>query len=173
MQAITPLMTPLSSSVSSLLPCHPGALPTQLPSPSEAISEKPSAPSSIASLSSSFKETLLGAHGSEVFQAPPLNVNASTTWTSKRLVLLIFSANDEKALQSFVRSVGSVAGSYKATHLAHTLATRRSRFSQRAFIVAPSDRVPESLDSAAIVSVKSQPDLNSRIGFIFTGQGAQ
>lgn len=94
-------------------------------------------------------------------------------WASKRLVLLVFSANDEKALQSFIHSVSSVAGEYEVPHLAHTLATRRSRFSQRAFIVAPSDAVPGSLNSGITVSAKSQREFNSHVGFVFTGQGAQ
>ena len=140
---------------------------------SKASSDKPSPPSSMASLSSSFKEHLLGANGSKVFPDSLLNANAETTRTSKRLVLLVFSANDEKALQSSIRSFGSVAGNYEAAHLANTLATRRSRFSQRAFLVAPSDAIQESLNSMAVVSTKSQPELNSRIGFVFTGQGAQ
>ncbi|KAF2656390.1 hypothetical protein K491DRAFT_778066 [Lophiostoma macrostomum CBS 122681] len=91
----------------------------------------------------------------------------------KRLHLLPFSANDDQALKGCISAVGSVASKHNVAEIAHTLATRRSRFTQRAFVVAHSSNVSKSLESASVVPFKCPRGTNNRLAFVFTGQGAQ
>jgi acyl transferase domain-containing protein/NADPH:quinone reductase-like Zn-dependent oxidoreductase len=161
---------PLGPLVSLHLPYDLHALSTSL-TYLRAISENPSRCTSVSSTSSSPKEQSIDTSGSEISHATA--PKAQTIWTPKRLVLLPFSANDDKALQSSIQSLSSVADDYEISQLSHTLASRRSRFSQRAFVVAPSNAVSRSLQSINVISIKSQRESKSRIGYIFTGQGAQ
>lgn len=87
------------------------------------------------------------------------------------LQLHVFSTNDEesmknyfKKLQSHIRNPGV---SVKNTDLAYTL-SRRSRLFNRGFIVSRSS----SLDESDLVTGKKNPE-PPRVGFVFTGQGAQ
>ena len=82
------------------------------------------------------------------------------------------SANDEKSLRSYSKSLSkhlkNPGVSVKLPDLAYTLSDRRSRHFHRAYVIAQSTR----LDEAAFVFGKK--DINSpRVGFVFTGQGAQ
>ncbi|KAF2705690.1 hypothetical protein K504DRAFT_460398 [Pleomassaria siparia CBS 279.74] len=160
----------LNPAVSLPLSYDLGALSTTL-MPSHAISENPSRRTSVSSTAFSSEEHSPDTSGSEFSQVTASK--AQTTWTPKRLVLLPFSANDDKALQSSIQSLSSVADDYEISQLAHTLASRRSRFPQRTFIVTPCDAVSSSLRSTDMISVKIKREPKSRIGFIFTGQGAQ
>lgn len=103
----------------------------------------------------------------------PTTDDKSSESLSQRLLLLPFSANDAKSLSSTISSIASVADDHEPLRLAHTLANRRSAFSQRAFIVGSTESLSSSLISAKIFPTKSPLKPRKRIGFIFTGQGAQ
>lgn len=85
---------------------------------------------------------------------------------------LVLSANDESSLRSYTKALcdhlanpGVVA---KLPDLAYTLSERRSRHFHRAYVVA--DKA--ELDEGAFTFGKKSSEA-PRIGFVFTGQGAQ
>ncbi|EKG12982.1 Beta-ketoacyl synthase [Macrophomina phaseolina MS6] len=89
-----------------------------------------------------------------------------------RPYLLLFSANDESSLRSYTKEMSKHLSnlSVKANvrDLAYTLSERRSHHFNRAFVIS---RKPV-LDENALVFGKKEPNI-PRIGFVFTGQGAQ
>lgn len=92
--------------------------------------------------------------------------------TATRPFLLVLSANDEKSLQRYFRALSkhltNPGVSIKLPDLAYTLSDRRSRHFHRGYIVAQT----ASLTEAAFVFGKKNID-SPRLGFVFTGQGAQ
>ena len=92
--------------------------------------------------------------------------------TSTRLFTLVFSANDESSLQAYCKKLRRylMNPSVKVTlpDLAYTLAERRTHHYNRGYIVAQST----ALDESAFVFQKKSTE-TPRVGFIFTGQGAQ
>ncbi|KAH7030236.1 polyketide synthase module [Macrophomina phaseolina] len=91
---------------------------------------------------------------------------------ASRPYLLLFSANDESSLRSYTKEMSKHLSnlSVKANvrDLAYTLSERRSHHFNRAFVIS---RKPV-LDENALVFGKKEPNI-PRIGFVFTGQGAQ
>ncbi|TRX89754.1 hypothetical protein FHL15_009344 [Xylaria flabelliformis] len=91
--------------------------------------------------------------------------------------LLVFSANDQQSLKRGITSLQShlinPSVSVNVNDLAFTLSERRSRHYYRAFTItqASSSDSIELQDSSLVLGkeASSQP----RIGFVFTGQGAQ
>ncbi|KGO72702.1 Acyl transferase/acyl hydrolase/lysophospholipase [Penicillium italicum] len=85
---------------------------------------------------------------------------------------LAFSANDEPSLRAYVNTLKKhmLNPSVKITlpDLSHTLSERRTRHFHRGYLVAQST----TLDEATLVIGKKAAE-EPRIGFIFTGQGAQ
>ena len=92
--------------------------------------------------------------------------------TSTRLFTLVFSANDESSLQAYCKKLRRylMNPSVKVTlpDLAYTLAERRTHHYNRGYIVAQST----ALDESAFVFQKKSTE-TPRVGFVFTGQGAQ
>ena len=91
---------------------------------------------------------------------------------STRPFTLIFSANDENSLQAYCKKMRQylMNPSVKVTlpDLAYTLAERRTHHYNRGYIVTQST----ALDAAAFVFQKKSAE-TPRVGFVFTGQGAQ
>lgn len=91
--------------------------------------------------------------------------------SSGRPRTLVFSANDEQSLRSYYKAMGrhlaNLDVSIRLRDLAFTLSERRSRHFYRGYVVARSC----DLEGAFILG-KARPD-PPRIGFVFTGQGAQ
>ncbi|PMB63557.1 Compactin diketide synthase mokB [Beauveria bassiana] len=85
--------------------------------------------------------------------------------------LLVFSANDEESLKKYVKVLQAhlinPSVNIKPEDLAHTL-LRRSRLFNRGFLVSKST----TLDYGSMVLGKKNVDA-PKIGFVFTGQGAQ
>lgn len=92
--------------------------------------------------------------------------------SARRPYLLAFSANDEKSLESqFVamdRHLSDPAVSVKLRDLAYTLGERRSWHYHRGFVISTST----DLDKQSFVTGHIH-ERTPKIGFIFTGQGAQ
>ena len=91
--------------------------------------------------------------------------------------VLIFSANDQDSLKSYLKKLSThllnPAVTVKLADLAHTLSERRSRHFHRAFhvIKTSSDTVTTiSTDDMIFGKRAAEPP---KIGFVFTGQGAQ
>ncbi|KAK4458706.1 hypothetical protein QBC42DRAFT_19564 [Cladorrhinum samala] len=85
--------------------------------------------------------------------------------------LLVFSANDEVSLKAYVkqliRHISNPVTTVKSADLAYTLAQRRTRHFFRAYAVSDGAMFKES--QVVYGKLASAP----RIGFVFTGQGAQ
>lgn len=92
--------------------------------------------------------------------------------TANRPHLLVFSANDEKSLETqfsaLDRHLSDPAVNVKLRDLAYTLGERRSRHYHRGLIISTGT----DLDVQSFVRghVREEPP---KVGFIFTGQGAQ
>ncbi|EEY23012.1 lovastatin nonaketide synthase [Verticillium alfalfae VaMs.102] len=104
-------------------------------------------------------------------QHKPYTSNQNVSWKD-RLRLLTFSANDRETLPSNVRVVSDYLRdpcvNAQADDVAYTLSDRRTHHFHRGFVVADSlDFDPSKI---IIGKRKAQPP---RIGFVFTGQGAQ
>lgn len=86
--------------------------------------------------------------------------------------LLVFSANDEQSLKNNIKSLSAhlinPGVSVDMADLAYTLSERRSCHYQRAFLVTRKSKIPQ--ESITFGKKRSSPP---KIGFIFTGQGAQ
>lgn len=86
--------------------------------------------------------------------------------------LLVFSANDGQSLKNNIKSLSghliNPAVSVDIGDLAYTLSERRSRHYHRAFLVTRTSKI--SQDSIMFGKKGTSPP---KIGFIFTGQGAQ
>lgn len=85
--------------------------------------------------------------------------------------LLVFSANDETSLRSCVREcarhLSNPAVTVKAADLAYTLSQRRTKHFYRAFVVSDGPKFKEN--QVVYGKLRGEP----RIGFVFSGQGAQ
>ena len=91
---------------------------------------------------------------------------------SSRPFVLVFSANDEKSLQAYTKKMRQylVNPSVKVAlpDLAYTLSERRTHHYNRGYVVAQST----TLNEAAFIYQKKSTK-PPRVGFVFTGQGAQ
>ena len=85
---------------------------------------------------------------------------------------LVFSANDAKSLKSYVKTIcehlSNPSVAVKLPDLAYTLSEKRSRHYHRAYVVTDNTNINEG----AFTFGKKNTDA-PKIGFIFTGQGAQ
>ncbi|OOF94993.1 hypothetical protein ASPCADRAFT_171425 [Aspergillus carbonarius ITEM 5010] len=93
-------------------------------------------------------------------------------YRESRPYLLCFSADDETSLKHYLDSMTQHLDRYPATirirDLAYTLGTRRSQLFHRGFVVC------DRLDSNLLPVVYGKKIIRPpRLGFVFTGQGAQ
>ena len=95
---------------------------------------------------------------------------ASYDHSSKRPLLLCFSAHDKPTLSRNIQAISDVAADYYTADLAHTLNLHRTKFPHRAFTI-----VSEGQESKAFASEALRrgvlPKKQGGVGFIFTGQG--
>jgi acyl transferase domain-containing protein/NADPH:quinone reductase-like Zn-dependent oxidoreductase/NADP-dependent 3-hydroxy acid dehydrogenase YdfG/acyl carrier protein len=70
-------------------------------------------------------------------------------------------------------ALGEVVASLPLADVAYTLSNHRSKFLFKAFAVVDTSAPAEGLSSPPDSVVKSAPTQSARIGFVFTGQGAQ
>ena len=88
--------------------------------------------------------------------------------------LLVFSANDQSSLKDYAKALSShllnPMVSIELGDLAYTLSERRSRHYYRAFTVTRSSKAKVNEETLVLGKPASSPP---RIGFVFTGQGAQ
>lgn len=104
--------------------------------------------------------------------------DASVQYTGPKL--LVFSANDEYSLKSYIKSLSAHLAdpsvNVRVSDLAHTLSEHRSRHYQRAFTVvggaSPTEKLSSSIVPEAAIFGKRAATA-PRVGFVFTGQGAQ
>ncbi|KAI0483732.1 putative polyketide synthase [Xylaria cf. heliscus] len=92
---------------------------------------------------------------------------------ARKLILLPVSGHDERALKSGLSELPKLLKQYDTSGLLYTLGCRKSTFSRRAFAIAESDKLTDELDSDLVTTGKAPSSVAQRIGFVFTGQGAQ
>ncbi len=92
--------------------------------------------------------------------------------SAARAFLVGFSAHDKATLTRNINAHANVADRFYLADLAHTFNTKRTRFPHRAFTIA---REGQEAETFALSSFKfgSAGKKKPRLGFIFTGQGAQ
>lgn len=88
-----------------------------------------------------------------------------------RYVVLPFSAHNQASLKANMNALSEVLDRHSLADVAYTLAVKRSRYIHRGFSIVDKDHVSQlALGQEAKVFSSPQP---TRIGFVFTGQGAQ
>jgi hypothetical protein len=90
-----------------------------------------------------------------------------------QLVLLPFSAHNDSSLKANIDVLPHVIDQHSLADVAHTLATKRSKLAKRTFRIVDKDNVAQGLlDDVQNVFSSLLPE-TPRLGFVFTGQGAQ
>ncbi|KAF2972303.1 hypothetical protein GQX73_g1322 [Xylaria multiplex] len=92
--------------------------------------------------------------------------------TGGRPFLITMSAHDRKTLARNIRSHQLISSEFHLPDLAYTLNCRRSRFAERAYTVSFPRKETESFDHDNF-TFGSVLNVQSKVGFVFTGQGAQ
>jgi acyl transferase domain-containing protein/NADPH:quinone reductase-like Zn-dependent oxidoreductase/SAM-dependent methyltransferase/NADP-dependent 3-hydroxy acid dehydrogenase YdfG len=90
---------------------------------------------------------------------------------TRQLVLLPFTAHSKESLKLNIDALTSLIGDLQLSDVAYTLASKRSKLSQRTFRVVDTAQPAEGLVSGG--KVLRAPLQTSNVGFVFTGQGAQ
>ncbi|KAI1387727.1 KR domain-containing protein [Hypoxylon trugodes] len=91
----------------------------------------------------------------------------------KRPFLLPFSAHDKPTLLKNIAAHGKVASKYDLLDLSYTLANRRSVLSSKGFAVVSYSTLDDIFSNAAANFTIAEKKKTRRLGFVFTGQGAQ
>ncbi|KAF2826264.1 polyketide synthase [Ophiobolus disseminans] len=91
---------------------------------------------------------------------------------TRQLVLLPFSAHNKSSLQANISALSQVISQYSLANIAYTLADRRSKLTQRTFHIVDRNDVTKGL-LGDLQKVSSSPSEVPRLGYVFTGQGAQ
>lgn len=115
-------------------------------------------------------------HPLDDYRLEDVREDANARYTGPKL--LIFSANDEYSLRSYIKSLSAhladTSVSVRVSDLAHTLSEHRSRYYQRAFTVvdaSPTEKLSSIVPEAAVFGKRAATA--PRVAFVFTGQGAQ
>ena len=103
--------------------------------------------------------------------SPPKKV-AKADASTRQLVLLPFSAHNKSSLQANINALSSVVDQHSLADVAYTLSARRSKLAQRTFYIVDKDSVDSGLQEDT-QKISSSPTDTPRLGFVFTGQGAQ
>lgn len=102
-----------------------------------------------------------------------IRITRSSCASSRALVVIPFSSHTENSLHANIAAMALGASKYNVADLVYTLSDRRSRFFQRGFAIANSRNVAEALNPNTMYFGKSPSAQTQRVGFVFTGQGAQ
>lgn len=92
---------------------------------------------------------------------------------SERPFLLLFSAHDKATLMNNIAAHGGIVNKYSLLDLSYTLANRRTYLQSRAFVVGGHASLDSCFSNAADAFTFGEKRKASKIGFVFTGQGAQ
>ncbi|KAI2617417.1 putative polyketide synthase [Hypoxylon sp. NC1633] len=91
----------------------------------------------------------------------------------KRPFLLPFSAHDKATLKRNIDAHGQVVDKYNLLDLSYTLANRRSNLQSKAFTVASHISINDAFSNVASSFTFADKKSVQKVGFVFTGQGAQ
>ena len=92
---------------------------------------------------------------------------------SRRKIFLPVSGHGEDSLKANIESTLGAINDFVLADVTYTLTTRRSMFSHRGFAIADTTSGKVEIDEDSFTTGKSGSTRLSRIGFVFTGQGAQ
>ncbi|KAI1496579.1 putative polyketide synthase [Biscogniauxia marginata] len=92
---------------------------------------------------------------------------------SRSLLLLPFSAHNDQALKAYIITVGKCLTEFDLADLLYTLGSRKSKLSHRSFLIGQREAFKTGFDVNTMVFGKTHRPPMERIGFVFTGQGAQ
>ncbi|KAF2275719.1 polyketide synthase [Westerdykella ornata] len=113
-------------------------------------------------------------NGSRMQDGPIVKSVARTTAEStRRLVLLPFSAHDPDSLSRNIAMLAEALPKLPLADVAYTLSARRSRFRHKSFAIVDRNSPEVALTMPDVTSLISANEQSPRIGFVFTGQGAQ
>ncbi|KAI0403612.1 polyketide synthase [Xylaria palmicola] len=87
--------------------------------------------------------------------------------------LLLFSAHEKAALKRNIEAHGLVASHYDLLDLSYTLANRRTHFPSRGMVVTSPATLAKTFTAEIDEFKYSDKKTSGKIGFVFTGQGAQ
>ncbi|KAI4098898.1 MAG: hypothetical protein LQ339_006204 [Xanthoria mediterranea] len=108
-------------------------------------------------------------HRPPLVSAPPKVASAEAS--TRKLVLLPFSAHNASSLVSNMNALSQVISQWSLADIAYTLGCKRSRMQQRSFRIVDRDDLAQGL--AAEKPISTSPIHTSHVAFVFTGQGAQ
>lgn len=92
---------------------------------------------------------------------------------SRSLLLLPFSAHNDQSLKACITTVGKCHTEFDLADLLYTLGSRKSKLSHRSFWIGQREALETGFDVNSLVFGKTHRPPMERIGFVFTGQGAQ
>ncbi|KAI0478369.1 polyketide synthase [Xylariaceae sp. FL0804] len=93
---------------------------------------------------------------------------------TRQLVVLPFSAHNEASLALNMSALSDAIGRHALSDIAYVLSAKRSRFRQRTFRIVEKDSPSSSLKAdIKPQELFSSPSQTPKLGFVFTGQGAQ
>ncbi|KAK2760578.1 polyketide synthase [Colletotrichum kahawae] len=116
-----------------------------------------------------------GTHKTPSLHSPILTKPKATRKAdaaTRQLVLLPFSAHNETSLNANIAALSSVTNRHSLADIAYTLSARRSKLGQRTFRIVNKEDVTTGLQVPS-PKFSSNPSEAPRLGFVFTGQGAQ
>ncbi|KAI1311169.1 putative polyketide synthase [Xylaria venustula] len=103
----------------------------------------------------------------------PIKLRQTENAGVRQQILLPVSGHDEHALKANLAAVESSLDKYDLADLVYTLGCRKSKFARRAFAIADTNALRTGLESESVITGKAPSTPARRIGFVFTGQGAQ
>lgn len=103
----------------------------------------------------------------------PAKLTRSANAGARPFMLLPLSAHDDHALKAYVATMSKSLNDFDLADLLYTLGCRKSSFSRRAFAIKESKALDSGINSDSVISGKTSNTHLQRIGFVFTGQGAQ
>ncbi|KAK5625856.1 hypothetical protein RRF57_001572 [Xylaria bambusicola] len=112
----------------------------------------------------------IGAPGLLSVKSKP-QIRPDANATTRQLVLLPFSGHSEASVKLNINALGRALDRHSLADVAYTLAQKRSRLSYRSFRIVSRDAI--SLEGSLQQPTSSSPVKSAKLGFVFTGQGAQ
>ncbi|KAI1141492.1 putative polyketide synthase [Hypoxylon sp. FL0543] len=118
-------------------------------------------------------EEATGDEGLSVAWCEPVELVQTDHAKSRSLVLMPFSAHNDQALKAYIKTVKGCIAEFKLADLVYTLGSRKSKFPHRSFLIGEPKSLMSGLGTGTMVFAKTTRSPITRIGFVFTGQGAQ
>ncbi|TAQ89187.1 hypothetical protein B7494_g2486 [Chlorociboria aeruginascens] len=93
--------------------------------------------------------------------------------STSRPLLVSLTAHDKTTLIRNINAHAKVASDFYLADLAYTLNNRRTKLAHKAYTIASESTLAESFALSSFTFGSAKKNSNPKLGFIFTGQGAQ